>query len=145
MKTHVVVISYLIFLVAITCVLADVSTKKPELFSFQKLATYSSLASCLAKIHEDFAYCNKKAVEKSKSYLEGVNENSDWAKRVKCCGTWELRDCWVKAAKAKCDSMQVEQIHNLPYTFMPGLEKTCKEYPPGSFKWLGIFCGRLWI
>jgi hypothetical protein len=160
MNTRVVVISYLIFLVAITYVLANESTKKPELFSFEKLAAYSSLASCFAKIHEDFAYCNKKAEEKGKAYLEGVDENSDWAKRVKCCGTWKLRDCWVKAAKDKCDSMQVEQIHNLPYTFMPGLEKTCKEYPPGSSKcsfpvWLivvivligvsllalGIFCG----
>jgi len=118
----------------ITAAAEEESTKKPELFSFEKLAQYSSLASCFAKIHEDFAYCNKKAEEKGKSYLEGVDENSDWAKRVKCCGTWKLRDCWVRAAKDKCDAMQVEQVHNLPYTFMPQLEKMCSEYPPGSSK-----------
>jgi hypothetical protein len=74
------------------------------------------------------------AEEKSKSYLEGVNENIDWAKRVKCCDTWELRDCWVKVAKVKCDSTQVGLVYKLPYTFMPDLVNICKEYPPGSSK-----------
>jgi len=104
------------------------------LFSFEKLAQYTSLATCFAKIHDDFAYCNKKAEEKGKAYLEGVDPDSEWAIRVKCCGTWKLRDCWVAAANKKCDSMQTEQVHNLPYTFIPDLEESCKDYPPGSSK-----------
>jgi hypothetical protein len=66
-------------------------------------------------------------------HLEGVDENSDLAKQL-CCSTWQMRDCWVKAAKAKCDSMQVEKLHNLPYTLEPHLKNTCKQYPSGSFK-----------
>lgn len=66
--------------------------------------------------------------------MEGVDENSEWAKRVKCCGTWKLRDCWVKFARQKCSDMQAEQVHNLPYTFMKNLEVTCRHYPPNSDK-----------
>jgi hypothetical protein len=117
-------------------------------------------ASCFALIHEDFAYCNQKAEEKGRAYLEGVDENSEWARRVKCCGTWKLRDCWVKFAKDKCDAKQAEQVSRLPYTFMKALDVTCKDYPDGSDKcrfpvWLivtivlvgvaliavGVFCG----
>jgi hypothetical protein len=45
MNNRVVGISYLIFLIALTCVLADESTKKPGLFSFEKLAEYTTLVS----------------------------------------------------------------------------------------------------
>jgi len=74
------------------------------------------------------------AAEKGKAYLEGVDPKSDWGIRVRCCGTWKIRDCWVAAAQDKCDQMQTEQVHNLPYTFIPNLERDCKDYPPGSSK-----------
>lgn len=48
------------------------TTEKVELFSYEKLRKYTSLASCFAKIHEKFAFCNKKAEEKGRAYLEGV-------------------------------------------------------------------------
>jgi len=134
--------------------------KTSELFSFEKLGQYTSLASCFALIHEDFAFCNRKAEEKGKAIMEGVDENSEWAKRIKCCGTWKLRDCWVRFARLKCDPDQVEQVNRLPYTFVKNLETACADYPPGSDKcrfpvWLivvlsiagvallaiGIFCG----
>jgi len=105
-----------------------------ELFSFEKLSQYTSLASCFALIHEDFAYCNKKAEEKGKSYLKGIDLNSEWATRVKCCGTWKLRDCWVRAAAKKCTDNQTEQVSRLPYTFMPKVSELCAQYPPNSSK-----------
>ncbi len=61
-----------------------------------------------------------------------VNPKSDWAVRVRCYGTWELRDCWVAAAQQKCDAMQTKQVHNLPYTLIPNLKKDCENYPPGN-------------
>jgi len=148
------------FVALLATVCAQDVPKVSELFSFEKLAQYSSLASCFALIHEDFAYCNQKAEEKGRAYLEGVDENSEWARRVKCCGTWKLRDCWVKFAKDKCDAKQAEQVSRLPYTFMKNLDVTCKDYPDGSDRcrfpvWLivtivlvgvaliavGVFCG----
>ncbi|CAG2106885.1 unnamed protein product [Medioppia subpectinata] len=148
-------------LLAICCgVSAEDEPKVSELFSFEKLAQYSSLASCFALIHEDFAYCNQKAEEKGRKYLEGVDPDSEWARRVKCCGTWKLRDCWVKFARDKCDAKQAEQVYGLPYTFMKRLDVSCRDYPDGSDKcrfpvWLivtivlvgvallaaGVFCG----
>lgn len=113
----------------------DRTTPNPaELFSFDKLAEYSSLASCFAQIHEEFAYCNEQAEKKGRPYLEGVDPASEWARRIKCCGAWKLRDCWVNAARQKCNPMQAEQVHNLPYKFMPQIEDVCVDYPPGSEK-----------
>jgi len=118
--------------VAMTTVSGGESTA--ELFSFEKLAQYTSLASCFAKIHEDFAFCNRKAEEKGRAYLEGVDDESEWAKRVKCCGTWKLRDCWVRAAEKKCDKNQTAAVYRLPYTFVPKLAEQCRLYPAESGK-----------
>ncbi|XP_054158543.1 uncharacterized protein LOC128956856 [Oppia nitens] len=123
--------------------LADIAAGQPppppstqlslsELFSFEKLAQYSSLASCFAVFHEDFAYCNREAEKRGRKYLDGMDENSEWVRRVKCCGTWKLRDCWVKFARQKCTADQVKQVSRLPYTFMKNLETTCGDYPDGS-------------
>ncbi|CAG2172665.1 unnamed protein product [Oppiella nova] len=120
------------FVVVLVAVCAQEVPKVSELFSFEKLAEYSSLASCFAVIHSDFAYCNQKAEEKGRVSLEDVDENSEWASRVKCCGTWNLRNCWVKFAKDKCDAKQAEQVSRLPYIFMKNLNDTCKDYPDGS-------------
>jgi hypothetical protein len=122
------------FIVLITIESQVTCQSKNELFSFEKLSQYTSLASCFALIHEDFAYCNKKAEEKGKSYLEGIDLNSEWATRVKCCGTWKLRDCWVRAAAKKCTDNQTEQVSRLPYTFMPKVSELCAQYPPNSSK-----------
>jgi len=156
MHSNLVVSVFCVCLLGLSWAADDIS----QLFSFDKLAQYSSLASCFALIHEDFAYCNQKAEEKGRAYLEGVDESSEWVRRIKCCGTWKLRDCWVRFAKQKCSAIQAEQVHNLPYTFMKGLEKTCQDYPPDSDKcrfpvWLiviivlvavlalalGVYCG----
>lgn len=60
--------------------------------------------------------------------MANVELNSEWTKRIKCCGTWKLRDCWMKAALKKCTRAQADQVFKLPYLFMPGLEAECSDY-----------------
>jgi len=99
-----------------------------KLLDFNSLGIYSELGSCLAKIHEDFAYCNTVAAEKGKKYLEGYDPNSEWVKRVKCCGLWRIRDCWHEPARKKCTKEQADHIFNLPYKLLPGIEDVCIDY-----------------
>src|SRR6266487_849352 len=99
-----------------------------KLLDFDSLGDYSKLATCFAQIHEDFAFCNKVAAEKGKKYLEGYDPNSEWVKRVKCCGLWRIRDCWAEPARKKCSKEQAELIHNLPYKLLPGIEEVCIDY-----------------
>ncbi len=82
-------------------------------------------------MHEEYKICNNKATEESKLNLEGLDQNREKAKHFKGGGTWKLRDCRVKAAKDKCDSEQLELIHDLPYDLMPGLKEMCKDYTSG--------------
>jgi len=47
---------------------------------------------------------------------------------------WKLRDCWMRAARAKCTKVQAEQVFNLPKLFMPGMAEECREYTQESGK-----------
>lgn len=76
--------------------------------------------------------CNTRGAEKARSFKVDLGE--EWNRRLQCCGMWKLRDCWMKAARAKCTKAQAEQIFKLPHLFLPDLATSCAEFTPESGK-----------
>lgn len=101
-------------------------------FNIEKLQEYNSLATCIGQIHKDFELCNTRGAEKAKSF--NVNLGEEWNRRLQCCGMWKLRDCWMRAAQAKCSKAQAEQVFKLPQLFLPDLASSCTAYTPESGK-----------
>ena len=92
----------------------------------------SPQATCIGQIHKDFELCNTRGAEKAKSF--NVNLGEEWNRRLQCCGMWKLRDCWMRAAQAKCSKAQAEQVFKLPQLFLPDLASSCTAYTPESGK-----------
>lgn len=90
--------------------------------------------ACIGLITKDFTECNTKGAEKAKSVLGKMDMGPEFGKRIRCCGAWKLRDCWMKAAKLKCKKSQAEQIYKLPVLLIPGIEEDCRDYMPESGK-----------
>ncbi|KAF7496313.1 hypothetical protein SSS_06287 [Sarcoptes scabiei] len=111
-----------------------VVAQKSDTFNIDKLLEYNELVSCFGKMHKEFEQCNKKGAEKAKSFLGQIELSNEWNKRLKCCGTWKLRDCWMKAAKQKCTAVQSKMIYDLPDLIMPALIEECRDYTPESGK-----------
>lgn len=85
-------------------------------------------------MHKEFEQCNKKGAEKAKSFLGQIELSQEWNRRLKCCGTWKLRDCWMKAARQKCTKIQADMVFKLPDLIMPALVEECQEYTIESGK-----------
>lgn len=90
---------------------------------------YVPYLTCMGKIHKEVKICNEEAKPKSFNYFQKLLLGSDYHNRVICCGTWMLRDCWVKAAKKKCTVKGVYEIHNSPFIHNPNLTLECQDYP----------------
>jgi len=104
-----------------------------EAFSLDKIAEYNSLVDCFSAIKTEFTECNKEALRQGELVLRYIDEGSEFGTLLKCCGTWVVRDCWVKSAQEKCAVESVQQLHTLPVKFMPALKQVCVDYQPGSF------------
>lgn len=59
----------------------------------------------------------------------GINPESEFYTKVVCCGNWKLRNCWINAAKGKCNSSDIEQLSKIIYTRHPNLDEECWQYP----------------
>lgn len=122
-----------------------------DAFSIDKLMEYTELVrktnifliliisfilkvTCFGQMSKEFEQCNRKGAEKAKSFLGQIELSNEWNKRLKCCGTWKLRDCWMKAAKQKCTKIQSDMVYKLPELIMPALAEECAEYLPESGK-----------
>ena len=103
-----------------------------SIFSLNNLRDYSQLIDCVAKIKDAFIDCNDEAQRKGEKVLKYVDEKTELARLLKCCGVWLVRDCWVKAAEGQCTREQVDQLYNMPSKMMPGLDGVCQKYPAGS-------------
>lgn len=90
--------------------------------------------TCFGQMSKEFEQCNRKGAEKAKSFLGQIELSNEWNKRLKCCGTWKLRDCWMKAARQKCTKIQSDMVYKLPELIMPALAEECAEYLPESGK-----------
>ncbi|XP_075589809.1 uncharacterized protein LOC124495431 isoform X1 [Dermatophagoides farinae] len=107
---------------------------KSDTFNIDKLLEYNELVSCFGQMHKEFEQCNKKGAEKAKSFLGQIELSQEWNRRLKCCGTWKLRDCWMKAARQKCTKIQADMVFKLPDLIMPALVEECQEYTIESGK-----------
>lgn len=103
-----------------------------SMLSLSNLGEYNQLIDCITKIRASFTHCNEEAQRKGEAVLKYVNEKSELATLLKCCGIWLVRDCWVKAAAQNCTAEQVDKLQNMPSKMMPGLEGLCHKYPAGS-------------
>lgn len=128
-------ITALILIMSLNSLLAAATL--PE-FNFEKMLTklvnFNQLAPCFAKIHKEFVQCNAEAAEKAKPYLDSLDPNTEFGRRVSCCGMWYLQDCWLEPAKSVCEPDQLAQIRELPYMFEPTMRERCHDIPPGSDK-----------
>lgn len=112
-------------------------------FNLTELDLYNEMVSCLVDFKSDFVSCNKNSKQtgmcsqcirlgnvhihvpfKANSFFQVINENSTVGGIIKCCGIWQVRDCWMKHATANC----TDYVEYLPFKLLPKLDRWCNVY-----------------
>jgi len=101
-------------------------------FGLDELDEYNDMIKCLSNFKEDFVECNRDIKRLGQMVFNIFPENSTIGSIVKCCGIWQLRDCWKKKAVDKCPKDQLLVIHRMPNKLLPMLHDWCFDYSDDS-------------